>query len=113
MCCLQGQLKKEHPRLTRVLWLRGQWGEAQEVVADSAMWVPLVTLRRAVVWSSGGEGLPQWALVAEIGRSRPVLLGVLFAEPLLGSASPEVLCLLTIGPNTIGPTLRKPELRPP
>lgn len=59
-----------------------------------------------------GEGLPQGALVAEMGRSRPILPGVLFAEPLPGSASPEVMCLLTIGPNTIGPTLRKPELRP-
>ena len=112
VCCLRGQLKEEHPGLTRVLWLRGQWGEAQEVAADSAVWVPLETLRGAVAWSSGGEGLPQGALVAEMGRSRPILPGVLFAEPLPGSASPEVMCLLTIGPNTMGPTLRKPEFRP-
>ena len=65
--------------------LRGQWGEAQEVAADSAMWMPLATLRRAVAWSSGGEGLPQGALMAEMGRSRPVLPGMLFAEPLPGT----------------------------
>ena len=55
------------------------------MAADSAMWMSLVSLRRAVSWSIGGEGLPQWALVAEMGRSRPALPGVLFAELLPGT----------------------------
>lgn len=71
VCCLRGQLKDEHPGLTRVLWLRGQWGEAQEVAADSAVWVPLETLRGAVAWSSGVKACPRgllWQRWGEVGQ---------------------------------------------
>ena len=66
--------------------LIGQQDEDQEMAADLAMWRSLVTLRRAVSWSSGGEGLTHVGACGRAGKkwtnsSRQVLL----TEPLSGA----------------------------
>lgn len=50
--------------------LIGQQDEGQEVAADLAMRRSLVTLRRAVSWSSGREGLTHVGACGRDGKNR-------------------------------------------